>query len=603
VLRDLGVDAAPWNIHERRVTRDGSRYLVGGVPLRAFHFSGFDPRIPDVMSARDYWERPRVLMSSEPALAELCAHYAGALYEAGFEQQHRTPFAFDYLADGTLIPGSLRTLYAEALLQAETFDEASPPDPFDRRQSDAFRVWAQLAYESARERVPARLAKGPARATTAAEWSGRMTVGPAGVRSPAGVVHLKAGSVGTVLSGPNALEDAGRYRVTTELCLGDEPAAYSSDSSVLLVEVLLDGHVLGCASVFERGHTTSVVEFVVPVRLQRVALSAGVQVRVSNRAGVSGTVDAVAVERVGDVSAEADDTAPADWLPAMVVGDVGQRTEVRVVKRQGQRGTMVEGPGWRLTGGRYRADFDLRTNVVQPGDGGTVVALVDVVVHGYVLAYRPVTRDDLRTGDIAVEFDVGGRWADHRYTRVELRVRTEGEVDASLGSVPVRHLGPSASLGSAVDADWLPAMSVTDNAVRSGAEIHSIDGASGALAHGPSWRLDPGRYRFDVTVTASHAGSDGQLEGGASVAKSESVAGVQVLLDGAVVAEQRLAADDLAGAVGDDATYALEFEVTAKKVPPPLLELTPLIDLVLTAGGQRPLQFRSAVLSMVEAEV
>ena len=340
------------------------------------------------------------------------------------------------------------------------------------------------------------------------------------------------------------------------------------------------------------------MEFVIPVRLQRISLSAGVQVRISNRAGVSGTVDAVAVERLGDVSAEADDTAPADWLPAMVVGDVGQRTEVQVVKRNGRRGTMVEGPGWRLTGGRYRADFDLRTNVDQPGDGNTVVALVDVVVHGYVLAYRPVTRDDLRTGDIALEFDVDGRWADDRYTRVELRVRTEGEVDASLGSVPVRQLGPSASLGSAVDADWLPAMSVTENAVRSGVEVHSLDGASGALAHGPSWRLNPGRYRFDVAVTTSRAGSNGRLDD----AESDGAVGVQVLLDGAVAAEYR-STDAADRGSGDDAIYTLEFEVKARKVPPPLLELTPLIDLVLTTGGRRPVQFRSAVLSMVEAEV
>ncbi len=43
-------------------------YLVDGVPLRFFHFSGFDSRTPWLLS-KHQGERPRVLLSERPALA------------------------------------------------------------------------------------------------------------------------------------------------------------------------------------------------------------------------------------------------------------------------------------------------------------------------------------------------------------------------------------------------------------------------------------------------------------------------------------------------------------------------------------------------------
>ena len=98
---------------------------------------------------------------------------------------------------------------------------------------------------------------------------------------------------------------------------------------------------------------------------------------------------------------------------------------------------MAEGPGWRLGQGRYRAQFRLRSNGNQADDDTTVVAAVDVVVHGYVLAHRPVTRGDLETGQVAIEFEVGDRWATDRYTRVDLRVRARAEVELRLESVMV----------------------------------------------------------------------------------------------------------------------------------------------------------------------
>ena len=592
VLRDPGVDAAPWNIHERRLTKMGDRYLVGNVPLRAFHFSGFDPRIPHVLSARDYWDRPRVPMANEPALAELCANYGLALYAAGYEQHHRIPFSFDYLAEGTPVYASLRRLYTDALFEAEATGRSEPPDPFDAAESAAFRTWAQEAYEVAGEKVPERLARADMSSTTAEDWLGRMVPGEAGQRSPTGVVDIKPNRTGVVLSGPNALADAGHYRATVELWLGDRPAVVTCDTNLIVVEVSLDGYVLGCTSVHQVGGSSVEVDFVIPTRLQQIALSAGVQVRIQCRSEVYGTIHALLVERVSDIASPTDDVVSSEWLPAMSVGDVGERTGSQVIKRSGRAGFMVVGPQWRLEGGHYRAELRLRTNAVQSGDGSTVVALVDVVVHGYVLGFRAVTRDDLATGRTVLDFEVGGRWANHRYTRVELRVRAQGEVDAVLDSVTVQRVGDVGIAEARGESDWLPALWVNDAAVRVGSEIHSIDGEAGILANGPGWRLTPGLYRFDVVVDS--------LDGEVSDADTATVARIQVLSDGIEVVERLVLSHALNGKKAGEDTHSIEFEVLARQVPPPLCELTPLIELRIITEGQRPIRVGSAILSRKE---
>lgn len=43
IVKDPGVDVAYWNLHERPLERQSDRWLAGGVPLRAFHFSSFEP--------------------------------------------------------------------------------------------------------------------------------------------------------------------------------------------------------------------------------------------------------------------------------------------------------------------------------------------------------------------------------------------------------------------------------------------------------------------------------------------------------------------------------------------------------------------------------
>ena len=82
LVDDPGCNVAYWNLHERRVERTASGFDVNGRPLRFFHFSGFDPAVPYLLS-RYQGRNPRVLLSERPALRELCDGYAAKLRTGG----------------------------------------------------------------------------------------------------------------------------------------------------------------------------------------------------------------------------------------------------------------------------------------------------------------------------------------------------------------------------------------------------------------------------------------------------------------------------------------------------------------------------------------
>ena len=119
VLKEVTVNVAYWNLASRRVTASAEGYLVNGEPLTFFHFSGYNPQRPWLLS-RHAGLAPRALLSESPALRRLCDEYRSALLEAGYTEASRVPFDQHTLPGGLVLDERARRLYREAVTPVET---------------------------------------------------------------------------------------------------------------------------------------------------------------------------------------------------------------------------------------------------------------------------------------------------------------------------------------------------------------------------------------------------------------------------------------------------------------------------------------------------
>ena len=140
ILRDRGCDVAYWNLHSRHLAWSGSRYEVDGQPLRFFHFSGYHPAAPDVLS-KFQEDKPRVVLSGNPALGKICAEYGRRLIAEGFAEASRAPYGYASFGDGVKIDSCMRRLYREALAGFDAGEAAEPPSPFGPDGAQVFLDW------------------------------------------------------------------------------------------------------------------------------------------------------------------------------------------------------------------------------------------------------------------------------------------------------------------------------------------------------------------------------------------------------------------------------------------------------------------------------
>jgi hypothetical protein len=129
VLRDPGMNVAYWNLHERTITQDSDgAWLVNGAPLRFFHFSGFDPDQPHLLSKH----QTRTSLSEHPELARLCAEFSREVRVHRRSSESAAAYAWDTLGDGRPWNRRLRRLYREG--EREGAFRLSPFDPAGARE-------------------------------------------------------------------------------------------------------------------------------------------------------------------------------------------------------------------------------------------------------------------------------------------------------------------------------------------------------------------------------------------------------------------------------------------------------------------------------------
>jgi hypothetical protein len=90
VLRHPGYNVAYWNLHERMVAKSGGGFTINGLPLRFFHFSGYDPRDRNNISKH----QDRFRMEAMPVLQELFDDYAHRLSLANDSVLSQIPYSW-----------------------------------------------------------------------------------------------------------------------------------------------------------------------------------------------------------------------------------------------------------------------------------------------------------------------------------------------------------------------------------------------------------------------------------------------------------------------------------------------------------------------------
>ncbi len=118
VHRNPALNVAYWNLSERCLTAGPEGWLVDGHKLEFFHYSGFDPRRPQLLS-----KHTRLFAHVTGDLAGLLAAYASQLQANGDARSRGSAYSFGFFANGIPISTHMRVHFRSNHL-------AWPTDPF-----------------------------------------------------------------------------------------------------------------------------------------------------------------------------------------------------------------------------------------------------------------------------------------------------------------------------------------------------------------------------------------------------------------------------------------------------------------------------------------
>jgi len=138
ILKDETCNVAYWNADSRPLSWTGTHYEVNGQSLCFFHFSGFKPENPHLLSSHQS-TNPRTRLSEHPALARLCREYAEKLTMADYARLQRLPYGLEKAPGGLKVTRPMRLAYRTALRKHEETGTPAPPSAFS--DPAAFIAW------------------------------------------------------------------------------------------------------------------------------------------------------------------------------------------------------------------------------------------------------------------------------------------------------------------------------------------------------------------------------------------------------------------------------------------------------------------------------
>ena len=121
ILRHTTLNVAYWNLSQRRLSRNGGRWLVDGRPLGFFHYSGFNPA---TLTRLSKYSEAFTGDGISPELLDLMRHYAERLYAQGFGSIPGGTYAYGRFRSGTPVTSFVRRSFREG-------HPRWPGDPFE----------------------------------------------------------------------------------------------------------------------------------------------------------------------------------------------------------------------------------------------------------------------------------------------------------------------------------------------------------------------------------------------------------------------------------------------------------------------------------------
>lgn len=152
ICTDPAVNVAYWNLHERALELAAGGFCVDGRPLKFFHFSGYDPDSPHLLT-KHHTHQSRILMSEHQVAEAICDQYARDLKDCGSDLAKLQNYGFERTPSGIKIDHAMRRIYRAALKHSDSTGAEKPPNPFSD-QSWRFVDWLnESAGNGARDEI------------------------------------------------------------------------------------------------------------------------------------------------------------------------------------------------------------------------------------------------------------------------------------------------------------------------------------------------------------------------------------------------------------------------------------------------------------------